>query len=58
MKNDPENYPIPDFAERINAEKNMTPFLTLCVVRSLKMDRTLIVDDSLIQSYPNDSLIM
>ena len=42
MKNDPENYPIPDFAERINAEKDMTSFLTLCVVRSLRMDRTLI----------------
>lgn len=50
LKNDPENYPIPDFAERINAEKEMTPFLTLCVVRSLRMDRTLIAATRFINS--------
>ena len=41
-KNDPENFPIPDFAERINAEKEIGPFITLCLVRSLREDRTLI----------------
>lgn len=41
-KNDPENFPIPDFAERINAEKEIGPFISLCLVRSLREDRTLI----------------
>jgi len=41
-KNDPENYPIPDFAERINTEKEVGPFISLCVVRCIRDDRTLV----------------
>lgn len=48
-KTDPENYPIPDFAERINAEQ-IGPFLTLCVVRSLRIDRTLIAATNFINN--------
>ena len=41
-KNDPENFPIPDFAERINTEKEIGTFICLCLVRSLREDRTLV----------------
>lgn len=41
-KNDPENSPIPDFAERIAAEKEIGAFISLCLVRSLREDRTLV----------------
>lgn len=41
-RNDPENAPIPDFQERISAEKEIGPFISLCLVRALREDRTLI----------------
>lgn len=41
-KNDPENYPIPDYAERIAGEKEIGSFLSLCLVRSLREDRSLV----------------
>jgi len=47
-KNDPENFPIPDFAESINQEKETGPFISLCLVRSLRDDRTLIATQNFI----------
>lgn len=49
-KNDPENYPIPDFAERISAEKEIGSFISLCLVRSLREDRTLVAATQFILS--------
>jgi len=41
-RNDPENFAIPDFAERISAEKEIGSYISLCLVRSLREDRTLV----------------
>lgn len=66
-RNDPENVPIPDFSERINADKDLGPFMSLCLVRSLREDRTLVSATQFINatlgkeftaplSYPIDSV--
>ncbi len=41
-KNDPEAALIPDFSERIAAEKELGHFIHLVLVRSLRVDRTLV----------------
>jgi dynein heavy chain len=41
-KNEPENQPIPDYAERIASEKEIGPFIQLCLIRSLREDRSLV----------------
>lgn len=66
-RNDPENFAIPDFAERISAEKDIGSFISLCLVRSLREDRTLVAATQFINavlgkeftapiSYPIDSI--
>jgi dynein heavy chain len=66
-KNDPENNPIPDFAERISTEKDIGPLLTLCLLRSIREDRTLVATNNFINnilgkeftnpvSYPIDGI--
>lgn len=51
-KNDPENpnHIIPDFHERMIAEKDIGPFMKLCLVRSLREDRTLIASNQFIEA--------
>lgn len=49
-KNDPESFPVPDFAERINAEKEIGTYISLCLVRALREDRTLIAANLFIES--------
>lgn len=41
-KNEPENYPIPDYDERIANEKDLGAFLQLCLIRSIRVDRSLV----------------
>lgn len=41
-KNEPENYPIPDYDERIQNEKDLGSFLSLCLIRSIRVDRSLV----------------
>ena len=66
-KNDPEKVTIPDFAERIGTEKDLGPLLTLCLVRAIREDRTLVATNAFIEailgkeftapvSYPIDSI--
>ena len=66
-RNDPENFAIPDFAERISAEKEIGSFISLCLVRSLREDRTLVAATQFINmvlgkeftapiSYPIESI--
>ena len=38
-KNDPENYPVPDFAEKISSEKDIGPLVLICLVRAIREDR-------------------
>lgn len=50
-KNDPENYPIPDLAERMSQEKEeMRAFMEMCLVRSVREDRTLVASSKFISS--------
>jgi len=39
-ENEPESCPVPEFEERIGAERNLGPFLRLVLVRALREDRT------------------
>ena len=47
--NDPENVPVPDLQEKINADQNIGHFLHLCIVRSLREDRTMLACQQFIQ---------
>lgn len=38
-KTDPENFPIPEYEERINNEHEIGTFLKLCLIRSIREDR-------------------
>jgi len=38
-RNDPENFPIPDYQERLTGEKDIGSLLAMCVTRSLREDR-------------------
>lgn len=41
-ENEPENTPIPDYEEKINADQNIGHFIHLCLIRSLREDRTVL----------------
>ena len=41
-QNDPENHQIPDNVERINNEKEIGNLVKLCLIRSIREDRTLV----------------
>jgi dynein heavy chain len=47
-RNDPENFSVPDYQERILSEKEIGPFINLCLVRSLREDRTLVASNGFI----------
>ncbi len=48
-KNDPENYPIPDLAERMSQEKEeMRAFMEMTLVRCVREDRTLVASSKFI----------
>jgi dynein heavy chain len=44
-ENEPENVPIPDYAEKIAADANIGHFIHLCLVRSLREDRTVLASN-------------
>ena len=41
-ENEPENITVPDYAEKINADQNIGHFIHLCLIRSLREDRTVL----------------
>ena len=47
--NDPENMPVPDLQEKINADQNIGHFMHMCLVRSLREDRTMLACAQFIQ---------
>ena len=48
-KNDPENYPIPEFDERIKGEQEIGMFLRFCLIRCFREDRTITATAEFIQ---------
>jgi dynein heavy chain, axonemal len=49
-RNDPENFHIPDFHDKISNEKDIGAFLSLCLIRGIRPDRTLVATSKLILS--------
>jgi dynein heavy chain len=52
-KNDPERYPIPDYADEIKADKNAS-FIKFCLIRSLKPDRTIVAANEYVEAVLKD----
>ena len=48
-KNDPENFPIPEFDERIKGEQEIGQFLRFCLIRSIRNDRTITATSEFIE---------
>ena len=46
---EPENIPVPDYKDRILAEKEIGPFIHLTLIRSLREDRTLLASNLFIR---------
>jgi len=55
--NDPENLPVPDLQEKINADQNIGHFLHMVLVRSLREDRTMLACQQFVQRVLGDEYI-
>lgn len=53
-ENEPENVQVPDYEEKIQADQNIGNFIHLCLVRSLREDRTVLCSIKFIQSVLGD----
>jgi dynein heavy chain len=42
---EPENIPVPDYEEKISADQNIGHFIHLCLVRSMREDRTVLASN-------------
>ena len=47
-ENEPENAHVPDYQEKISADQNIGMFIHLCLIRSLREDRTLLASTKFI----------
>jgi len=56
-ENEPENTPIPDYAEKISADANIGHFIHLCLVRSMREDRTVIASGQFIRETLGDEYV-
>ena len=52
-KNDPENYPIPEYADAIKGDAS-GPFIKFCLIRALKPDRTVVAANEYIKAVLKD----
>lgn len=48
-ENEPENAPVPDYEEKINADQNIGHFIHLCLIRSLREDRSVLASNKFIR---------
>lgn len=48
-ENEPENCPVPDYAEKIAADQNIGHFIHLCLVRSMREDRTVLASNQFVK---------
>jgi dynein heavy chain len=48
-ENEPEAVPVPDYEEKINADPNIGSFIHLCLVRSMREDRTMLASNMFIK---------
>ena len=59
-ENEPENTPIPDYEEKINGDQNNSigHFIHLCLIRSLREDRTVLASTKFIKKQLGDEYIL
>lgn len=56
-ENEPENVAVPDYEEKIAADQNVGHFIHLCLVRSLREDRTLLASQQFIKATLGDEYV-
>ena len=44
-ENDPENFPVPDYEEKISGDVNIGHFIHLCLIRAMREDRTVLASN-------------
>ena len=53
-ENEPENTPVPDYEDKIQADQNLGSFLQLCLIRSVREDRTVLACNKFIRKVLGD----
>ena len=49
--------PVPDYEEKINADQSIGHFIHLCLIRSLREDRTLLASTKFIRKVLGDEFV-
>jgi dynein heavy chain len=57
-ENEPENAIIPDFEDKIQADQNIGHFLHMCLIRSVREDRTVLASNQFIKKTLGDYFTM
>jgi len=55
--NDPENCKVPDYEEKIKADQNIGSFIHLCLIRSMREDRTMLACNMFIKDILGEEFI-
>jgi len=56
-ENEPENVPVPDYQDKISADQNIGHFIHLCLVRSMREDRTLLASNQFIEAVLGEEYV-
>lgn len=56
-ENEPENIPVPDYEEKINADQNIGHFIHLCLIRSLREDRSVLASNKFIKKVLGEEYV-
>jgi len=56
-ENEPESMPVPDYEEKIQADQNIGSFIHLCLVRSMREDRTLLACNMFIRNVVGEDFV-
>jgi dynein heavy chain len=56
-ENEPEAAIVPDYSEKIGADQNIGHFIHLCLVRSLREDRTVLAGNQFIRTTLGDAFV-
>lgn len=56
-ENEPENAPVPDYEDKISADQNIGHFIHLCLVRSMREDRTMLASNQFIKAVLGEEYV-
>jgi len=56
-ENEPEKTPVPDYEEKISADQNIGHFIHLCLVRSMREDRTVLASNMFIKEVLGEEFV-